>query len=188
MSAAEGPLVVGVDSSTQSTKALVVDVATGQVVASGQAPHTVSSGEGRESDPRQWWDALCEALRQCGEAAHEAAAVSIGGQQHGLVTLDANGDPVRPALLWNDVRSAPQARRLVEELGGPKAWADRTGSVPGPSFTVTKWAWLAENEPEAVRATAAVRLPHDYLTERLTGAPCTGRCGPHCRSQRSQTP
>ncbi|MFJ3821260.1 xylulokinase [Streptomyces nodosus] len=175
MSAAEGPLVVGVDSSTQSTKALVVDVATGQVVASGQAPHTVSSGEGRESDPRQWWDALCEALRQCGEAAHEAAAVSIGGQQHGLVTLDANGDPVRPALLWNDVRSAPQARRLVEELGGPKAWADRTGSVPGPSFTVTKWAWLAENEPEAVRATAAVRLPHDYLTERLTGEGTTDR-------------
>ncbi|MGW3138283.1 xylulokinase [Streptomyces sp. NPDC001139] len=175
MSAAEGPLVVGVDTSTQSTKALVVDAATGQVVASGQAPHTVSSGAGRESDPRQWWDALCEALRQCGDAAHEAAAVSIGGQQHGLVTLDERGEPVRPALLWNDVRSAPQARRLIDELGGPKAWAERTGSVPGPSFTVTKWAWLAENEPEAVRATRAVRLPHDYLTERLTGQGTTDR-------------
>ncbi|MGW2553266.1 xylulokinase [Streptomyces sp. NPDC001635] len=175
MSAAEGPLVVGVDSSTQSTKALVVDASTGQVVASGQAPHTVSTGASRESDPRQWWDALCEALDQCGEAAREAAAVSIGGQQHGLVTLDAHGDPVRPALLWNDVQSAPQARRLVEELGGLKAWADRTGSVPGASFTVTKWAWLAENEPEAVRATAAVRLPHDYLTERLTGQGTTDR-------------
>ncbi|MGW5369319.1 xylulokinase [Streptomyces sp. NPDC004009] len=175
MSAAEGPLVVGVDTSTQSTKALVVDAATGEVVASGQAPHTVSSGAGRESDPRQWWDALCEALRQCGEPAHEAAAVSIGGQQHGLVTLDGHGEPVRPALLWNDVRSAPQARRLVEELGGPKAWAERTGSVPGASFTVTKWAWLAEHEPEAVRATRAVRLPHDYLTERLTGQGTTDR-------------
>lgn len=175
MSAAEGPLVVGVDSSTQSTKALVVDASTGEVVASGQASHSVSSGAGRESDPRQWWDALREALYQCGEAAREAAAVSIGGQQHGLVTLDAHGEPVRPALLWNDVRSAPQARRLVEELGGPKTWADRTGSVPGPSFTVTKWAWLAENEPEAVRATASVRLPHDYLTERLTGQGTTDR-------------
>ncbi|WP_405884641.1 xylulokinase [Streptomyces sp. NBC_01384] len=175
MSAAEGPLVVGVDTSTQSTKALVVDASTGRVVASGQAPHTVSTGAGRESDPRQWWDALRAALHQCGEAAHEAAAVSIGGQQHGLVTLDAQGDPVRPALLWNDVRSAPQARRLVEELGGPKAWAERTGSVPGPSFTVTKWAWLAENEPDAVRATAAVRLPHDYLTQRLTGEGTTDR-------------
>ncbi|MFJ2262621.1 xylulokinase [Streptomyces sp. NPDC087844] len=175
MSAAEGPLVVGVDTSTQSTKALVVDVPTGKVVASGQAPHTVSSGAGRESDPRQWWDALREALRQCGDAAREAAAVSVAGQQHGLVTLDAQGAPVRPALLWNDVRSAPQARRLVEELGGPKAWAERTGSVPGPSITVTKWAWLAEHEPESVRATAAVRLPHDYLTELLTGLGTTDR-------------
>lgn len=175
MSEAEGPLVVGVDSSTQSTKALVVDTASGRVVASGQASHTVSSGAGRESDPREWWDALCEALHQCGNAAHEAAAVSIGGQQHGLVTLDVNGEPVRPALLWNDVRSAPQARRLVTALGGPKAWAERTGSVPGPSFTVTKWAWLAQNEPDAARATAAVRLPHDYLTERLTGQGTTDR-------------
>ncbi|MFD5947741.1 xylulokinase [Streptomyces collinus] len=175
MSAAEGPLVVGVDSSTQSTKALVVDASTGRVVASGQAPHTVSSGAGRETDPRQWWDALCEALRQCGDAAHEAAAVSVGGQQHGLVALDSRGEPVRPALLWNDVRSAPQARRLTEELGGAKFWADRTGSVPAASFTVTKWAWLAEHEPEAVRATKAVRLPHDYLTERLTGQGTTDR-------------
>jgi xylulokinase len=175
MSAADGPLVVGVDTSTQSTKALVVDAATGRVVASGQAPHTVTSGAGRESDPRQWWDALCEALHQCGKMAREAAAVSIGGQQHGLVTLDGTGEPVRPALLWNDVRSAPQARSLVEELGGPKAWADRTGSVPGASFTVTKWAWLAEYEPEAVRATKSVRLPHDYLTERLTGHGTTDR-------------
>ncbi|HEY8981397.1 MAG TPA: xylulokinase [Streptomyces sp.] len=175
MSAAEGPLVVGVDSSTQSTKALVVDVATGEVVASGQAPHTVSSGAGRESDPRQWWEALGEALRQCGDAAREAAAVSVGGQQHGLVTLDAGGEPVRPALLWNDVRSAPQARRLTEELGGAKFWAERTGSVPAASFTVTKWAWLAENEPEALRAVKAVRLPHDYLTGRLTGEGTTDR-------------
>ncbi|MFI6033497.1 xylulokinase [Streptomyces sp. NPDC051315] len=175
MSAAEGPLVVGVDTSTQSTKVLVVDAATGQVVASGQAPHTVSSGAGRESDPRQWWDALHEALRQCGDAAHEAAAVSIGGQQHGLVTLDERGEPVRPALLWNDVRSAPQARRLTEELGGATFWAERTGSVPAASFTVTKWAWLAENEPEALRSTRAVRLPHDYLTERLTGEGTTDR-------------
>ena len=100
MSAAEGPLVVGVDSSTQSTKALVVDASTGRVVASGQAPHTVSSGAGRETDPRQWWDALCEALRQCGNAAHEAAAVSVGGQQHGLVTLDGRGEPVRRDKVW----------------------------------------------------------------------------------------
>ncbi|MFI1963377.1 xylulokinase [Streptomyces pathocidini] len=177
MAAPEGPLVVGVDSSTQSTKALVVDAATGTVIARGQAPHQVGDGPGRarESDPEQWWSALCEALAQCGPAAREAAALSVGGQQHGLVTLDAAGRPVRPAMLWNDVRSAPQRDRLVAELGGPKAWAERVGSVPAASFTITKWAWLCENEPAAARKTTAVRLPHDYLTERLTGRGTTDR-------------
>ncbi|MFF4173267.1 xylulokinase [Streptomyces sp. NPDC001744] len=175
MPVTEGPFVIGVDTSTQSTKALVVDVPTGRVVADGRAPHTVSSGAGRESDPRQWWRALCEALRQCGADAGRAAALSVGGQQHGLVTLDAHGEPVRPALLWNDLRSAPQARRLTGGPGGAEFWAGRTGSVPTASFTVTKWAWLAEHEPDAARATEAVRLPHDYLTERLTGRGTTDR-------------
>lgn len=172
---AEGPYVVGIDTSTQSTKALVVDVPTGRVLASGQAPHTVTSGAGRESDPEQWWSALLDALAQCGPLAREAAAVSVGGQQHGLVTLGADGRPVRPALLWNDVRSAPQAQELIERLGGPQVWAERTGSVPGSSFTATKWAWLAAHQPEVAKATATVRLPHDYLTERLTGRGTTDR-------------
>ncbi len=126
---AAGPLVVGVDSSTQSAKVLVVDAATGRVVARGQAPHVVTGGTaadgsdlggaGKESDPEQWWSALGAALDQCGDAARQAAAVSVAGQQHGLVTLDASGRPVRPALLWNDVRSAPQHRRLLAEHGGP---------------------------------------------------------------------
>ncbi|THA23549.1 xylulokinase [Streptomyces sp. RKND-216] len=175
MAAPEGPFVVGVDSSTQATKALVVDVATGRVVARGQAPHTVDATSGRESDPEQWWTALASSLEQCGPAVRRASAVSVAGQQHGLVTLGRDGRPVRPALLWNDVRSAPQRDRLLAELGGPEGWARRTGSVPAPSFTVTKWAWLAEHEPEAAAATTAVRLPHDYLTERLTGTGTTDR-------------
>ncbi|MBQ0868528.1 xylulokinase [Streptomyces sp. RK75] len=175
MTAPEGPFVIGVDSSTQSTKALVVDAATGQVVARGQAPHTVSPGDRRETDPEEWWLALRAAVGQCGRAAGEAAAVSVAGQQHGLVTLDAMGRPVRPALLWNDVRSAPQRDRLVSGLGGQQAWAERVGSVPAPAFTVTKWAWLRENEPEAAQSTTAVRLPHDFLTERLTGRASTDR-------------
>ncbi|GAB2599338.1 xylulokinase [Streptomyces capparidis] len=168
-----GPLVVGVDSSTQSTKALVVDAGTGEVLARGQARHRVSGGPGRESDPEQWWEALCDALRQTG-LAERAAAVSVAGQQHGLVTLDRDGRPVRPALLWNDVRSAPQAAALTEALGGPERTARRLGSVPPVSFTATKWAWLREHEPDAARATAAVRLPHDYLSGRLTGEPDGG--------------
>ncbi|MFC7220627.1 xylulokinase [Streptomyces polyrhachis] len=171
-----GPFVAGVDSSTQSVKVLVVSADTGRVVAEGRAPHTVTAGgAARESDPRDWWRALGEALADCGDAVRQVAAVSVAGQQHGLVTLDRHGEPVRPALLWNDVRSAPQRERLLAELGGAKAWALRTGSVPAPSFTVTTWAWLREHEPGAAAATAAVRLPHDYLTERLTGTAVTDR-------------
>jgi len=166
-------VVIGVDSSTQSTKALAVDVDSGKVVGEGRAAHTVSGGAARESDPREWWRALAEAVGQTGWA-DRAAAVSVGGQQHGLVTLDAAGEPVRPALLWNDVRSAPQAAALVAEYG-PQAWAERAGSVPGASFTAAKWQWLREQEPEAADRTAAVRLPHDYLTERLTGVAATDR-------------
>jgi xylulokinase len=173
MSSAAARVVIGVDSSTQSTKVLAVDVDSGTVVGQGRAAHTVSGGAGRESDPRQWWDALVSALEQTGHAG-TAQAIAVGGQQHGLVTLDEKGDPVRPALLWNDVRSAPQAAALVEELGA-QWWAERVGSVPTASFTIAKWAWLREHEPESAARVAAVRLPHDYLTERLTGAATTDR-------------
>src|SRR6185437_14382258 len=173
MSPTAARIVIGVDSSTQSTKALAVDVDSGAVVGQGRAAHTVSGGAGRESDPEQWWEALVTALEQTGYA-DAAQAVAIGGQQHGLVTLDEKGAPVRPALLWNDVRSAPQAQALVRRFGAPW-WAQRTGSVPGASFTIAKWAWLRENEPEAADRVAAIRLPHDYLTERLTGTATTDR-------------
>lgn len=173
-SASHGSVVLGVDSSTQSTKVLAVDVETGEVLASGQARHTVSTGEGRETDPEVWWSALQSALGQTGEWADRAEAVSVGGQQHGLVVLDAQGRALRPAMLWNDVRSAPQAAALVDKYGAGH-WAQRFGSVPGASFTVSKWAWLAEHEPAAAEAARAVRLPHDFLTERLSGAGVTDR-------------
>jgi xylulokinase len=170
----QGQVVLGVDSSTQSTKVLAVNVADGKVLARGQAPHTVSTGAGRETDPEVWWNALLTALGQLGEYAGRAAAISVGGQQHGLVVLDAAGRPLRRALLWNDVRSAPQAAALVERYGA-EHWAGRFGSVPGASFTVAKWQWLRENEPSAAADAKAVRLPHDFLTERLSGAAVTDR-------------
>lgn len=170
---AQPQVVIGVDSSTQSTKALAVDIETGEILGEGRAAHRVDSRHGQESDPRQWWDALDTALTATGWA-DRAQAVAIGGQQHGLVTLDAAGQPVRPAMLWNDVRSAPQADQLVREFGADW-WAAELGSVPGASFTATKWAWLRANEPEHADRTAAVRLPHDYLTQRLTGRAVTDR-------------
>ncbi|MDH6137547.1 xylulokinase [Kitasatospora sp. MAA4] len=166
-------VVIGVDSSTQSTKALAVDVATGAVLGQGRAAHTVSEGAGRESDPEQWWRAFGEAVAGTGWA-DRAVAVSVAGQQHGLVALDAAGRPVRPALLWNDVRSAPQAAQLRDGFGREEI-AHRTGSVPNAAFTAAKWAWLRANEPAAADRVAAVRLPHDFLTERLTGEPATDR-------------
>src|SRR5215212_8874548 len=148
---AMGRIVLGVDSSTQSTKVLAVDVESGQVMARAQARHVVSDGLWRETDPEVWWRALGEALGGLGEYAGRAEAVSVGGQQHELVVLDEAGAPLRPAPLWNDVRSAPQAAALVAERG-EGWWADRFGSVPGASFTVTKWLWLRENEPETAKA------------------------------------
>jgi xylulokinase len=169
------PLVAGVDCSTQATKVLVVDPDTGSLEATGRAAHEVTgSGGARETDPELWWDALRAALAQSGRAA-ELDAISVAGQQHGLVVTGAGGRPLRPAILWNDTRSAPEAADLTAALGGPAAWAERIGLVPVPSFTATRWAWLRSNEPEVADAARAVRLPHDFLTERLSGRAATDR-------------
>ena len=171
---ARGSLVAGIDCSTQATKALVVDPDSGETIAVGRAPHTVS-GEGgaRETEPDQWWRALAAALAETGRAS-EIAAIAVGGQQHGLVVLDATGRPLRPAMLWNDTRASVDAERLTGVLGAER-WATRTGLRPVASFTVAKWAWLRRVEPETARATAAIRLPHDFLTERLVGGGVTDR-------------
>jgi xylulokinase len=167
-------LVAGVDCSTQATKVLIVDPDTGEVVATGRAPHTVSGIDGaRETDPREWWTAIGTALAATGRS-RDVRAISIAGQQHGLVVLDDRGEPLRPASLWNDTRAADDAARLTEALG-EGTWAEQTGSRLVASFTVAKWAWLRRSEPATVAATRAIRLPHDYVTERLTGRGVTDR-------------
>ena len=167
-------LVAGVDSSTQATKVVIVDPDDGRLVAQGTAPHTVTgSGGARETDPREWWSALRVSLAATGRAS-EVAAIAVGGQQHGLVVLDGAGEPLRKATLWNDTRPAEDAERLTERLGADR-WASLTGLRPVASFTICKWAWLRRTEPGLVRSVAAIRLPHDYLTERLTGLGTTDR-------------
>jgi xylulokinase len=167
-------LVAGVDSSTQATKVLVVEPESGAVVASGRAPHPVD-GEGgaRETHPDAWWQALGAALRETGRAA-DVAAIAIAGQQHGLVVLDSADRVLRPAMLWNDTRSAEDAAALVAELGAER-WAEAIGVVPVASFTVSKWAWLRREEPASAAAARRVHLPHDHLTWRLTGEAATDR-------------
>lgn len=163
------PLVAGIDCSTQSTKALIVDVDSGRVVSLGRASHVVTgTGGARESDPEGWWSALRDALGETGLAG-EVAAISVAGQQHGMVVLGDDGALLRPAKLWNDTESAPDAAILGDALGGADWWAEHVGLVPVASFTATKWAWLRRVEPEVAAATAAIRLPHDFLTERLCG-------------------
>jgi len=158
-------LVAGIDSSTQSCKVVVRDADTGALVRQGRAAHP----DGTEVHPRHWLTALRSALVEAGGLA-DVAAVSAAGQQHGMVCLDEAGEVVRPALLWNDTRSAGAAADLVAELG-PETWAEAVGSVPVASFTVTKLRWLASHEPDAAGRTAAVCLPHDWLSWRLAGAP-----------------
>jgi xylulokinase len=161
-------LAAGVDCSTQSTKVLLCRAADGAVVGRGSAPHP----PGTECPPEIWWHALREAGRGLLE---QAAAIGVAGQQHGMVVLDARGEVIRPALLWNDLRSADAAAELIGELGGPQWWASQTGSVPTASFTITKLRWLAEHEPGNAARTASVLLPHDWLTWRLAAG---GRPGP----------
>lgn len=158
-------LVAGIDSSTQSCKVVVRDAETGSLVREGRSKHP----DGTQIHPDQWWTAMLRAIHSAGGLAG-VAALAVGGQQHGMVPLDEQGTVLRPALLWNDTRSAPQAQRLTTELGGPQAWADAVGLVPVASFTVTKLAWMAEHEPDNAGRTAAVCLPHDWLTWQLAGA------------------
>ena len=118
-----------------------MDAATGEIVREGRAPHPDST----EVDPNAWWIALCEAVSRAGGLA-DVEAISIGGQQHGLVALDASGRVVRDALLWNDTRSAGAAADLIAEVGATE-YASRTGLVPVASFTATKLRWMRDNEP-----------------------------------------
>ncbi|MFT9058562.1 xylulokinase [Bifidobacterium aquikefiri] len=175
-------LVAGIDTSTQSVKVRVTDANTGRMVRFGQAKHP----HGTSVNPQFWWDAFLEAAQQAG-GLDDVSALAVGGQQHGMVLLDARGRVVRDALLWNDTRSAPDAERLIEELGesektadesdlaedpmmrGRQRWVKAVGSSLVASLTITKIAWVAEHEPEHADRVAAVCLPHDWLSWRIAG-------------------
>ena len=167
-------LVAGVDSSTQSTKVEIREIETGELVATGRAGHPSVHPPVSEQDPDSWWRALVSALSQVEDLLGKVEAISVVAQQHGLVCLDSDGDPLRPAKLWNDTTSATQARALVERIGA-EAWSQRCGLVPVSSITITKLAWLTENEPHVVAGAHAFMLPHDFLTFRLSGERITDR-------------
>ena len=157
-------LIAGVDSSTQSVKIVIRAADTGELVREGRAPHP----DGSEVDPIHWKNALDSAIAQAG-GLDDVAAISVGGQQHGMVALDESGEVIRPALLWNDTRSAVQAESLNSEMGGNQAIADAVGSVLVASFTASKVRWMAENEQKNADRVHSISLPHDWLSWQLQG-------------------
>ncbi|OJV75531.1 MAG: xylulokinase [Cellulomonas sp. 73-92] len=171
-------VVVGVDSSTQSCTVEVRDADDGRLLGAGRSPHPPTSPPVSEQDPQAWWtafgSALGSALGAAGLHARDVDAVSIAAQCHAPVLLDGQDRVLRPAKLWNDTTSSPQAAQMVAELGAA-GWAAAVGSVPTAAFTITKLAWIAQHEPETLRAVRTVLLPHDYLTHRLTGRVTTDR-------------
>ena len=157
-------LIAGVDSSTQSVKIVIRAADTGELVRQGRAAHP----DGTEVDPAHWKTALDNAIADAG-GLEDVAAISVGGQQHGMVALDEKGDVIRPALLWNDTRSADQATKLNAEIGGNQVMADAVGSVLVASFTASKVRWMAENEKANADRVHAIALPHDWLSWQLQG-------------------
>ena len=158
-------LVAGIDSSTQSVKVVIRNAETGELVRQGKASHP----EGTEVNPDRWWQALKSAFDDAG-GIEDVAAISIAGQQHGLILLDNQGEVIRDALLWNDTRSASVAVDLIDEIGGAAKTARAVGSVLVASFTATKLRWVVDNEPENAARIAAVALPHDWLSWKLSGS------------------
>jgi xylulokinase len=167
--------VAGVDCSTQATKVVCVEVESGRVLSSARAPHEVTRPVpgASETDPSEWEDALAGALLAT-RRAREVRAISVAAQQHGLVVLDGSERVLRPAVLWNDTRSADAAAALRDRFGD-EWWASSIGIVPVASFTVTKWEWLRSAEPDVAAAARAIRLPHDLLLQRLCGRGVTDR-------------
>lgn len=168
-------VVAGVDSSTQSCTVELRELATGALVATGSAPHPVTYPPVSEQSPQAWWRALIAALADARSGRDvRIVGIGVGAQCHGLVAMDAAGDVIRPAKLWNDTTSAPQVTALLDKH--PAAWwADQIGIVPSAAITISKLAWLAGTEPDAFDRLRHLAVPHDWLTYKLTGRRVTDR-------------
>ncbi|MDQ0471884.1 xylulokinase [Labrys wisconsinensis] len=169
-------LVAGIDSSTQSCTVQLRRLDDGSVVAEARAPHPPTTPPLSEQVPEAWREALEACLSQLKHHLPRIAALSVGGQGHGLVMLDEAGRSLRPAKLWNDTQSAADAERLLTAWPAAE-WARRTGSVPAPALTVSKLAWTERNHPGLVAKARHIMLPFDYLVFRLAGHAVTERGG-----------
>ncbi len=170
-------LYLGIDSGTQSTKAIVPDLETGAILAQASRAYGLIEGlpPGHlEQHPEDWFAALKDVVAAClvqlGERRREVRGIGVSGQQHGLVVLDENDAVVRPAKLWCDTSTAEQCAQFEVAFGGQAGLIAKTGNAILPGYTAPKLLWLKQNEPERFRRVRTVLLPHDYLNFRLTGA------------------
>ena len=171
-------LLLGIDSGTQSTKALVVDARGGKALASAARAYDLIPNlppGAKEQQPRDWIaataGAITEALRKAKASASEVKAIGVSGQQHGFVPLDKDGEVIRPAKLWCDTSTAAECEEITARLGGLKKTIGALGNAVLPGFTASKILWLKKHEPENFRRLATVLLPHDYLNFWFTGQP-----------------
>jgi xylulokinase len=169
-------LIIGIDSGTQSTKALVMDARDGKVLGAGAQAYELIPNlppGAKEQHPHSWREAtgaaIRQALRQAKAASNEIKAIGVSGQQHGFVPLDQAGEVIRPAKLWCDTSTSAECDEITEKLGGAKATIKALGNAVLPGFTASKILWLKKHEPKNFARLATVLLPHDYLNFWLTG-------------------
>ncbi len=169
-------LYLGIGSGTQSTKTVVLDLATGEIVAHASQAYDLISGlpAGHlEQHPEDWFAAtkatVSACLAQLGDRRSEVRGIGVSGQQHGLVVLDENDAVIRPAKLWCDTSTTEQCAQFEAAFCGTGGLIAKTGNTMLPGYTIPKLLWLKQNEPDHFRRTRTILLPHDYLNFRLTG-------------------
>jgi xylulokinase len=168
---------VGIDSGTQGTKALIVELHSGKVIGRGYAAHAMVQNlkpGASEQHPHIWVQAmekaLAAALKKAKIRPEKIVSLGISGQQHGFVALDREGIPVRPAKLWNDTSTVEETEFIVDSLGGKKTFIRRVGISLAVGYTASKILWLKRKESKRFRRLATVLLPHSPLRPEFSSA------------------
>jgi xylulokinase len=165
--------LLGIDVSTTATKAILIDEA-GQVVAvaASEYPFDTPQPLWAEQDPALWWQGAVSSIRgvleKSGVKKEDIAALGLTGQMHGMTLLDAQGEVIRPCILWNDQRTAAQCAEITQKVGAQRV-LELTGNPVLTGFTAPKILWTRQHEPDAYRRVARVLLPKDYIRYRLSG-------------------
>jgi xylulokinase len=169
-------ITLGIDSGTQSTKCIALDLESGKIVASASQAYGMIEGlpPGHlEQDPQVWIDAVDHTVRACiqqlGKKKDRVRAIGVSGQQHGFVPLNKKNEVIRPAKLWCDTSTIEQCQQFEAEFGGVDDLIKLSGNAIPPGFTAPKILWLKQNEPKNFKQLRTVLLPHDYINFFLTG-------------------